>query len=68
LYYQENKTEVEHQESKIAVLYQEGKIEVEYLINRNLDVPLNPTSLIIVIPASVAVQISRLSFLVLFTD
>jgi hypothetical protein len=60
--------EVKHKESNIVVMYQEGKIEVDYLINRNLDVPLNPTSLIIVIPASVTVQISRLNFLVLFTD
>jgi hypothetical protein len=49
-------------------MYQEDKIDVEYFINRNQYVPLNPTSLIIVIPASVTVQISRLSFLVLFTD
>ena len=49
-------------------MYEEGKIEVEYLTNRNLDVPLNPTILIIVILASVTVQISRLSFLVLFAD
>ena len=49
-------------------MYEEGKIEVEDLTNRNLYVPLNPTILIIVILASVTVQISRLSFLVLFAD